>query len=85
MSEKAKRIQSTDSDRRKICEIQKKNPAFTQDQVTVAASELLNKPVLKRPTITGILKESAKWLKVQDSSGNSKRHREAKWPVLKLF
>ena len=47
MSEKAKCVQITDLDRRKICEIQKKNPAYSQDQITHAASKELKKPGLK--------------------------------------
>ena len=73
MSKKPKRIRFTDIERRKICEIQQKNSSWTQEQVTQAACEQLKKPGLKCTTITGILKKSAKWLKVEDSSGSRKK------------
>ena len=81
MSEKQTRVSFTDLDRRKICEIQKKNPGWTQDEVTNAAAKELQKP-LKRSSVTGILKDKAKWLKVEDSSGSRKHHKEAKWAPL---
>ncbi|KAK9841678.1 hypothetical protein WJX74_009921 [Apatococcus lobatus] len=51
------------------------------EELTDHASKQLKKS-LKRSTVTGILKEKSKWLKVEDSSGNRKHHKEAKWKDL---
>ena len=81
MSEKQTRVSFTDLDRRKFCEIQKNNPGWTHDEVTVAAAKEFKKS-LKRSSVTGILKDKAKWLKVEDSSGSRKHHKDAKWAPL---
>ena len=81
MTDKAKRVCFTDLERRAICQLDQQNPKWTQQELTEQAAKQLNKS-LKRSTITGILKEKTKWLKVEDSSGSRKHHKEAKWKDL---
>ena len=56
------RVQLTDGDRKVICECRQVNKDLSQEKLTALVAEKLNKPVLKRSTVTGTLKESAKWL-----------------------
>ena len=73
------RIQFSDSDRIQICKLQKANPTLSHEKLTDLASRQLEKPGLKRSSITGILKESQKWLNCEHSAAGSKvKHRSAK-------
>lgn len=70
------RTQLSDSDRRKICKLYKANLSLSHQGLTVLAAEKLKKPGLKRPTVTGILKESQKWLSC--AASKKIKHRAAK-------
>ncbi|KAL0035937.1 hypothetical protein WJX77_008310 [Trebouxia sp. C0004] len=73
------RIQFSDSDRRQICELHKAHPTLSHEKLTELASRQLKKPGLKRPSITGILKESQNWLNCEHSAASNKvKHRSAK-------
>lgn len=73
------RIQFSDSDRRQICDLHKAHPTLSHEKLTELASRQLKKPGLKRPSITGILKESQKWLNCEHSAASNKvKHRSAK-------
>lgn len=76
-----KRQQFSNDDRKTICQIQKDNPGWTQTQITDEAAKKLSLPDLKRTSVTGILKESDKWLSLSDAGG-SKRQRTVKWDKL---
>ena len=79
------RIQFSDSDRRQICELHKAHPTLSHERLTELASRQLNKPGLKRPSITGILKESQKWLNCEHSAASNKvKHRSAKHENLEI-
>ena len=62
-----KRQQFSDSDRQLICQIAKDNPGWTQQKVTEEAAKQFDLPGLKRTSVTGILKDSDKWLKAKDA------------------
>ena len=73
------RIQFSNSDRRQICELHKAHPTLSHEKLTELASRQLKRPGLKRPSITGILKESQKWLNCEHSAASNKvKHRSAK-------
>ena len=73
------RIQFSDSDRRRICELHKAYPTLSLERLTDLAAKELEKPGLKRSSITGILKESDKLLSCEHSvAGNKVKHRAAK-------
>ena len=70
------RTQLSDSDRRQICKLHKANLSLSHQGLTVLAAEKLGKPGLARPTVTGILKESQKWLSC--AASKKFKHRAAK-------
>ena len=69
------RVQLTDGDRKVICECRQVNKDLSQEKLTALVAEKLNKPVLKRSTVTGTLKESAKWLSCTTTAANRVKHR----------
>ena len=72
------RTQLSDSDRRHICELHDKNRDLSQDKVTALIATKLGKPTLKRPTVTLVLKESAKWLSIKNSAASKTVKHRAK-------
>ena len=57
-----KRVQLSDLDRKKICELAVEHQSLSQDKLTAPLQTQLNKPELAGSTVTGILKECTKWL-----------------------
>jgi len=56
-----------------------KNRDLSQDKLTALIATKLGKPTLKRPTVTLVLKESAKWLSIENSAASKTvKHRAAK-------
>lgn len=78
-----KRVQLSDLDRKKICELAVEHQSLSQDKLTALLQTQLNKPELARSTVTGILKERTKWLALSNEAAGSKvRHRSAQWENL---
>ena len=78
-----KRVQLSDLDRKKICELAVEHESLSQDKLTALLQTQLNKPALARSTVTGILKERTKWLALSNEAAGSKvRHRSAQWENL---
>ena len=72
------RVQLSDADRKVICELGKSHKSLSHQQLTNLIAQQLNKPELGRSTVTGILKQSEKWLKCSDSSASKTvKHRGA--------
>ncbi len=73
-----KRVQLSDLDRKKICQLAVEHKSLSQDKLTALLQTQLNKPELARSTVTGVLKERTKWLGLSDEVAGSKvRHRSA--------
>jgi len=73
------RTQLSDSGCRQICELHHENRDLSQDKLTALIATRLEKPTLKRPTVTLVLKESAKWLSIENSAASKTvKHRAAK-------
>jgi len=64
------RTQLSDSHCRQICELHKENRDLSQDKLIALIATKLGTPTLKRPTVTRILKESAKWLSIENSAAS---------------
>jgi hypothetical protein len=78
-----KRVQLSDLDRKKICQLAVEHKSLSQDKLTALLQTQLNKPELARSTVTGVLKERTKWLGLSDEAAGSKvRHRSAQWENL---
>ena len=76
------RVQLTDADRKLICELAKSNRDLSQDKLTSLAAQQLGKD-LKRTTVTGVLKDSDKWLKCTHSSASRQiKHRAPQYEQL---
>ena len=71
------RQQCTAADRKRICELQLAHKDLTQEKLTALIADQLKLPNIKRPTVTGILKESHKWLNSADTTAD-KRVRDRK-------
>ena len=73
-----KRVQLSDLDRKKICQLAHEHKLLSQDKLTALLQTQLNKPEL-----AGILKDRTKWLALSDEAAGSKvRHRSAQWENL---
>ena len=73
-----KRVQLSDLDRKKICQLAVEHKSLSQDKLTALLQTQLNKPELARSIVTGVLKERTKWLGLSDEVAGSKvRHRNA--------
>ncbi len=78
-----KRVQLSDLDRKKICELAVELQSLSQDKLTALLQTRINKPELARSTVTGILKERTKWLALSNEAAGSKvRQRSAQWENL---
>ena len=66
------RQQLTNSDRRQICELHLAHKDLTQEKLTALVASKLSLPEVKRSTITGILKQSDKWLQWSDTAADKK-------------
>jgi hypothetical protein len=82
---KRARVDLSGSEKREICLVHKKHPGLTHEEL--AEYMVKNKSGFKlvnRSTISKILKEQEKWLKVDTKlrEGTNKRAREAKFPQL---
>ncbi len=64
------RTQLSDSGCRQICELHHENRDLSQDKLTALIATRLEKPTLKRPAVTGVLKDSAKWLRIENSAAS---------------
>ena len=56
-----KRVQLSDLDRKKICQLAVEHKSLSQDKLTALLQTQLNKPELARSIVTGVLKERTKW------------------------
>ena len=66
-----KRVQLSDLDRKKICELAVRHQSLSQDKLTALLQTQLNKPELSNSTVTGILKERTKWLALSNEAAGS--------------
>lgn len=81
MSAKRPRVQYTQGDRKRICQIKQSHPDWNQQKIAEIATADIGKDV-NRSSIVSILKQTDKWLAVHESdpkSGTSIRSRGAKW------
>ncbi|KAL3132737.1 hypothetical protein ABBQ32_009240 [Trebouxia sp. C0010 RCD-2024] len=77
------RVQLSGADRKKTCELAQANRDLKQEQLTQLAAEAIGKPGLKRTTVTGVLKEKTRWLKVSDTTASTKvKHRAPQFEKL---
>ena len=64
--------QCTAADRKRICELQLTHKDLTQEKLTTMIADQLKLPNIKRPTVTGILEESHKWLNSADTTADKR-------------